>query len=132
MWIGPVGAAKALLRVMTGVYRGESIAKLLRHYHHWGLLDTKRDPIPAAYNENDQVKYAGLYVAQQIADGCNGGAQYRSKGHGCFKFLHDGNRRCTPGCNSPGARDRLPMPRMGMCRRRTGLPLCSLSISPQQ
>ena len=39
------------------------MAKLLRHYHFWGQLNTRSDPIPPAYNENDQVKYAGLYVA---------------------------------------------------------------------
>ena len=48
MWMGHVGDAKRLLEVMSGVARGESIAKLLRHYHFWGALNTKADPIPAA------------------------------------------------------------------------------------
>lgn len=113
MWIGTVGAAKALLRVMSGVHRGESMATLLRHYHHWGTLDTKRDPIPAAYTENDQVKYAGLYVAQEIAAACADGRRYSSRGGGCFKFLHDGQRRCAPGCSARAASTRLPVPRIG-------------------
>ena len=83
--MGPVGAAKSLLRVMTGVHRGESMAKLLRHYHFWGRLDTKSDPIPAAYNENDQVKYAGLYVAQEIHAQCSARNSYSSRGSGCTR-----------------------------------------------
>lgn len=71
---------------------------LLRHYHFWGRLDTRSDPIPAAYNENDQVKYAGLYVAQEMALQCSATHSYRGKGQGCFAFLHDGARRCAPGC----------------------------------
>ena len=38
MWMGPVGAAKALLEIMTGTSRGESMEKLLRHYHFWGKV----------------------------------------------------------------------------------------------
>ena len=104
MWMGRIGDAKQLLESMTGVRRGEKIETLLRHYHFWGALDTNVDPIPAAYTENDQTKYAGIYVAQEMAASCNEGIEYESKGHGCFTFLHDGARRCSPGCHSSGAR----------------------------
>jgi hypothetical protein len=117
MWMGTVGAAKALLKVMTGVYRGEKMETLLRHYHRWGKLDTRSDPIPPAYNENDQVKYAGLYVAQEMAAACSAGRQYGAKGSGCFKFLHDGGNRCSPGCRSGDVAKRgAPMPRMAIDR----------------
>ena len=92
---------------MTGVYKGESMAKLLRHYHFWGQLNTRSDPIPPAYNENDQVKYAGLYVAQQMHASCASGRQYRARGHGCFHFLHDGVRRCAQGCAGATGSGRL-------------------------
>ena len=98
--MGSVGAAKALLETMTGISRGESRAKLLRHYQRWGQLNTNADPIPAAYNENDQTKYAGLYIAQEMAAACAHGRQYESRGRGCFRFLHDGQRRCGGGCSS--------------------------------
>ena len=73
-------AAKALLEVMAGITRGEAADKLLRHYHFWGQLNTRSDSIPAAYNENDQTKYAGIYVAQEIAASCSSGRQYRVLG----------------------------------------------------
>ena len=120
MWMGPVGAAKALLRVMTGVYKGESMERLLRHYHFWGRLDTRRDPIPPAYNENDQVKYAGLYVAQELRAQCaatggrGGGAS--SRGGGCFRFLHDNEQRCANSCRGTGASHLAGLPRMGLDR----------------
>ena len=118
MWMGPVGAAKALLRVMAGLERGASMASLLRHYHHWGYLDTKREPIPPAYTENDQVKYAGLYVAQEIAASCQKGKPYEARGGGCFGFLHDGRRRCAPGCRDAHAASSHPrgLPRMALDR----------------
>ena len=119
MWMGPVGGAKALLQVMTDVRRGVTMEHLLRHYHFWGTFDTKRDPIPSAFTENDQVKYAGLYVAQEMAAACNApGGYYKAAGPGCFHFLHDGAKRCAPGCgaaNKQGA----PMPRMGLDRSLT-------------
>lgn len=113
--MGPVGGAKSLLRVMTGVHRGESMTKLLRHYHFWGRLDTKSDHIPAAYNENDQVKYAGLYVAQEIHAQCSAGNTYSPRGNGCFKFLHDNAQRCAQGCRGASA-SHVPMPRMALDR----------------
>ena len=100
---------------MTGVYKGESMAKLLRHYHFWGQLNTRSDPIPPAYNENDQVKYAGLYVAQQMHASCASGRQYRARGHGCFHFLHDGVRRCAQGC-AGATGSAPPLPRMALDR----------------
>ena len=115
MWMGPVHAVRELLRTMTGVARGEKIETLLRHYHHWGTLDTKADPIPPAYNENDQVKYAGLYVAQEIAAACAHGRPYRARGSGCFKFLHDYQRRCASGCQGASSAHSL-QPRMGLDR----------------
>lgn len=119
MWMGPIGAAKQLLKVMTGLTYGESRDKLLRHYHHWGAIDTKADPIPKAYSENDQVKYAGLYVAQEIAASCAHGRDYAAKGMGCFGFLHDGKRRCVPGCRGDGDGARahpIGLPRMALDR----------------
>ena len=117
MWMGPIGAAKALLTVMTGIHRGEKKEKLLRHYHMWGSLNTKIDPIPAAYNENDQTKYAGLYVAQEMAASCGHGRQYQSRSTGCFGFLHDGQRRCTPGCRGGASAQHPPgLPRMALDR----------------
>ena len=100
MWMGHVGDAKKLLEAMTGVSRGVPIATLLRHYHFWGQLSTRTDPIPAAYTENDQTKYAGIYVAQEMAAACAAGPgrSYAGRGRGCFTFLHDGGRRCAPGC----------------------------------
>ena len=70
MWMGPAGAAREMLAVMGGLRRGEQLATLLRHYHNWGRLDTKKEPIPQAFAENDQTAYAGLYVAQHFADTC--------------------------------------------------------------
>ena len=58
MWMGTVGAAKDLLRTMTGVSAGESMARLLRHYRMWGALEPKRDPMPRAFEQNDQDKCA--------------------------------------------------------------------------
>lgn len=116
MWMGPVGAAKALLRVMTGVYKGEAMEKLLRHYHFWGRLDTHKDPIPPAYNENDQVKYAGLYVAQEAHLQCAQSGRYVSRGGGCFRFLHDGQQRCANSCYGAMASHLASLPRMGLDR----------------
>ena len=114
--MGPVGDVKELLRTMTGVTRGASLEQLLRHYHKWGQLDTRADPIPAAYNENDQTKYAGLYVAQEIAASCAQGHSYTSSGRGCFAFLHDGGRRCAPGCVGGAARSHSLRPRLALDR----------------
>ena len=107
MWAGPVSASRELLQVMTGVDRAGKLAlgKLMRHYVNWGALDTHAEPIPPAFLENDQTKYAGLYVAQAFADACTP-ARARSvqlRGHGCFRFLHDGRQRCSHGravCNN--------------------------------
>ena len=111
--MGPAGAAREMLAVMGGLWRGEQLATLLRHYHNWGRLDTKKEPIPQAFVENDQTAYAGLYVAQHFADTCRPkgggggrggrGGRRRSRGNalrgvgggGCFGFLHDGERRCV-------------------------------------
>ena len=62
-------------------------------------LDIRIDRIPAAYNDNDQVKYSGLYVAQEMAAACSNGKPYKSRGHGCFHFLHDGVSRCAGVCS---------------------------------
>ena len=123
--VGPYGSSG--LRTLDpagGLRRGEQLATLLRHYHNWGRLDTRKEPIPQAFAENDQTAYAGLYVAQHFADTCRptgggGGAQggdsggrRRFKGDarrgvgggGCFGFLHDGEQRCvvggTPWCTA--------------------------------
>ena len=66
MWAGPVRDAKALLRVMSGVDVGGEAHhnRLMRHYVNWGQLNTEREKIPPAYLENDQVKYAELYLAR--------------------------------------------------------------------
>lgn len=99
MWAGPVGAAAALLRVMTGVNRAGQppLDTLMRHYVNGGRLDTRIEKMPAAFLENDQTKYAGLYVAQAFAQSCRGGERVRLRGHGCFRFLHDGIQRCSRG-----------------------------------
>ena len=90
--------------------------QLLRHYQQWGALNTVADPIPAAFNENDQVKYAGLYVAQEMAASCGRGVSYAARGNGCFQFLHDGKRRCSS-CHSLGGASHPPgLPRMALDR----------------
>lgn len=70
------------------------------------------------YNENDQTKYAGIYVAQEMALACAGGGHYAGKGHGCFGFLHDGQRRCSPGCSQPSRQHPLQA-RMALDRANT-------------
>mmetsp|Transcript_23898 Transcript_23898/g.59380 ORF Transcript_23898/g.59380 Transcript_23898/m.59380 type:complete len:792 (+) Transcript_23898:26-2401(+) len=103
MWAGPVEAAVQVLEVMTAVHaEGQPLfEQLMRHYINWGRLNTNVEHVPSAFLENDQTKYAGLYLAQAFAQSCNGGPTVPLRGHGCFRFLHDGRSRCSRGGAGP-------------------------------
>ena len=121
LWAGTAGAVREMLAVMTGA----PTAALMRYYLNWAPPPPKGQrqqakgdgdggggapaKTPRAFAENDQVAYAGLFVAQHFARACkrqSGGRRRRLRrrrrlfgggGGSCYTFVHDGRRRCVSG-----------------------------------
>lgn len=118
LYIGRPGAVRHFLRASAGVPQ-TPMTTLWRHYLNWELLQKaapRTEPPPAVFapGSNAQIRYAGLYVAQQWAAACkqteNGSAASPSsvpslflsqrrqprEPRACFRFWHDNTTRCTP------------------------------------
>eukprot|EP00965_Chrysotila_dentata_P164578 5433370-Pleurochrysis_carterae.AAC.1 len=110
MWAATVGGAKQMLSAMTALSTTNTMDRLLHFYLNWHLIDRSRETTPSVYADNDQVTYAGLFIAQRFAAECEKSAIVRApRNWRCTPPLLDGDRRCIdisrkPLCTSANLR----------------------------